>query len=130
MAYPTTVNREESVLIVGRGPDSVGFPTPDQIRMSIQQLVAEQDVDQANDLAQEGLHTYPDNEGVLAIAALLSMVRNEWDRAVVLLEKLLSIQGDRASDYTRMMYERARTCYGQSVSNTSTSAALTPADEA
>lgn len=126
MTHPTTVNREGPLLIVGRGPDSVGFPTPDQIRMSIQQLVAEQEVEQAHDLAQEGLITYPDNEGVLAIASLLAMVRNEWDRAVVLLEKLLAVQGDRASDYTRMMYERARTCYGQSESDKPTAADASP----
>ena len=130
MAHPTTVNREGSLLIVGRGPDSVGFPTPDQIRLSIQQLVAEQEVEQAHELAQEGLQTYPENEGVLAIAGLLAMVRNEWDRAVVLLEKLLIVQGDRASDYTRMMYERARTCCDKTVTDVSASLVSTPADKA
>jgi len=78
--------------------------------MSIQTLVADENLDQANALAQEGLETYPENEGVLAITSLLAIVRNEWDRAVVLLDRLIAIQGDRASDFTRMMYERARTC--------------------
>lgn len=88
----------------------VGFPTPDQIRLSIQQLVADQEIAKAESLASEGLSAYPENEGVLAISGLVAIVRNDWARAVGLLDKLIAIQGPRASDFTRMMHERARTC--------------------
>ena len=94
-----------------------GFPSPDQIRQSIQQLVSDNDIDQAQKLAVEGLEVYPDSEGVLAISGLLAMVRNDWATAEVLLGRLLSVQGERASDYARMMYERAKNC-GQDMSRT------------
>ena len=101
--------------LISRGPRTVGFPTPDQIRTSIQQLVSENELDQAHQLAAEGLETYPDSEGVLAISALVAIVRQDWLCAVVLLEKLVSIQGDRASELTQMMLERARTCRGNAM---------------
>ena len=92
---------------------AVGFPTPDQIRFSIQQLVADEEIDKAETLASEGLSAYPENEGVLAISGLVAIVRNDWARAVDLLDRLISIQGPRASDFTRMMYERARNCLAE-----------------
>ena len=101
--------------LIPRGPRTVGFPTPDQIRASIQQLVSEHEFAQAQQLAEEGLEVYPDSEGVLAISALVSIVRQDWLCAVVLLEKLLFVQGDRASDLSRMMLERARKCRGNAV---------------
>jgi len=101
--------------LISRGPRTVGFPTPDQIRASIQQLVSEHEFAQAQQLAEEGLEVYPDSEGVLAISALVAIVRQDWLYAVVLLEKLVFIQGDRASDLTRMMLERARKCRGNAM---------------
>lgn len=93
----------------------VGFPTPDQIRVSIQQLVAENDIERAHQLVGESLDVYPENEGVLAISGLVAVVRNDWARAVELLERLVAIQGERASEFTRMMLERARNCLGNAV---------------
>ena len=113
LASPQT-HRE---VLIPRGPRTVGFPTPDQIRASIQQLVSDNELDQAQQLAEEGLETYPDSEGVLAISALVAIVRQDWLCAVVMLEKLTFIQGDRASDLTRMMLERARKCRGNTVPN-------------
>jgi lipopolysaccharide biosynthesis regulator YciM len=99
-------------LVMGRGHDDVGFPSPDQIRLSIQQLVSDNDIDKATTLADESLSVYPQNEGVLAISGLVAVVRNDWPRAVELLERLIAVQGDRASEFTRMMYERALNCLG------------------
>lgn len=96
---------------------SVSFPTPDQIRLSIQQLVADEDVDQAESLAREGLVAYPENEGVLAISGLVAIVRNDWSQAVSLLERLIAIQGERASEFTQMMYQRARNCLADADGN-------------
>jgi len=89
-----------------------GQLTPDQIRLTIQRFIADSDVDTASSLAQEGLVAYPDNEGVLAISSLVACVRGEWDRAVDLLTRLIAIQGDRASEFTKMMFERAKACSG------------------
>jgi hypothetical protein len=43
----------------------------------------------------------------------LAVVRQEWDKAVMLLERLISLQGDRASEFTMTMYERALVCSGK-----------------
>ena len=111
LASPQT-HRE---VLISRGPRTVGFPTPDQIRASIQQLVTDNEIDQAHMLAEEGLSTYPESEGVIAISALVSIVKHDWSKAVTLLEKLVSIQGNTASEWTRMMLERARKCRGNTV---------------
>ena len=89
-----------------------GLMDPDQIRLTIQRYVADEDVDTANSVAEEGLAAYPESEGVLAIASLVACVREDWDRAVDLLTRLIDIQGDRASDFTRTLFERAKNCRG------------------
>ena len=105
--------RQSTIMLRASGPDAVGFPTPDQIRASIQQLVAVNDLDQAQSLAEEGLSVFPESEGVLAIAGLLAIVRQNWDQAVDLLGRLLELQGERTSEFARMMYERAINCGGK-----------------
>lgn len=116
MEHMSTAQSEAGVWMVGRGPRTPGFPSPDQIRASIQELVSENEIDQAQQLAEEGLEAYPDSEGVLAISGLLAMVRNDWSTAERLLGHLLDVQGERASDYARMMYERAKQCCPESSS--------------
>ena len=49
--------------------------------------------------------------------SLVACVREDWDRAVDLLTRLIDIQGDRASDFTRMLFERAKNCSGGAVSS-------------
>jgi hypothetical protein len=90
-----------------------GFPSPDQIRMSIQSLVASDQIEEAQHLSQQGLKAYPGNEGVLAITSLLAVVREDWDHAVLLLERLIAVQGGAATDFTRDMYQRALRCSGK-----------------
>jgi hypothetical protein len=100
-----------------RESSASGLQTPDQIRLTIQRFVAEDDVDTANSVAEEGLAAFPESEGVLAISSLVACVREDWDRAVDLLTRLIDIQGDRASDFTRMLFERAKNCSGGTVSS-------------
>ena len=99
--------------------------TPDQIRLTIQRYVAEADVDTANSVAEEGLAAFPESEGVLAISSLVACVREDWDRAVDLLTRLIDIQGDRASEFTRNLFERAKNCRGDTLSSIERSSAGT-----
>lgn len=99
--------------------------TPDQIRLTIQRYVAEEDVDTANSVAEEGLAAFPESEGVLAISSLVACVREDWDRAVDLLTRLIDIQGDRASEFTRNLFERAKNCRGDTISSIEQSSAGT-----
>jgi len=99
----------------GRKGRSAGFPSPDQIRLSIQALVADEQIDEAVSLSEQGMSAYPENEGVLAITSLLAVVRQDWDRAVGLLERLMAIQGEAATEFTRDMYARALQCSGKAL---------------
>jgi hypothetical protein len=115
MARTVSDTRRAGSIRFAPAGSAVDFPTPDQIRLSIQQLVADERVDDAAHLADQSLAVYPESEGVLAISGLVAVVRNDWPRAVTLLERLVAIQGERASDFTRMMLERARACMGKSL---------------
>lgn len=121
-----TGHRERKSRSQGRIHD--GFPSPDQIRLSIQTLVADDQIGEAETLSKQGLDAYPDNEGVLAITALLAVVRQDWTRAIGLLERLLELQGDSATDFTRDMYARALQCGGKDVPETRQTLAAKTAD--
>jgi hypothetical protein len=61
----------------------------------------------ANALVEAGLAIHPESEDVLAIAALVSMVRQDWVQAIELLNKLIVVQGDNVPPYTHLMLVRA-----------------------
>ncbi len=84
--------------------------TPAQIRESIQWLVAKDQVEEAHKFVKKSLLLYPDNEEVLAIGSLVSVVRQDWQEAVLLLKKLYLIQGDRTAALTYQLHIRALRC--------------------
>ena len=84
--------------------------TPAQIRESIQWLVAKDQVEEAHEFVKKSLVLFPDNEEVLAIGSLVSVVRQDWQEAVLLLKKLYSIQGDRTAALTYQLHIRALRC--------------------
>ena len=65
--------------------------TPAQIRESIQWLVAKDQVEEAHKFVKKSLVLFPDNEEVLAIGSLVSVVRQDWQEAVLLLKNLYLI---------------------------------------
>ena len=84
--------------------------TPAQIRESIQWLVAKDQVEEAHKFVKKSLVLFPDNEEVLAIGSLVSVVRQDWQEAVLLLKKLYLIQGDRTAALTYQLHIRALRC--------------------
>ena len=56
----------------------------------------------ADALVAAGLAQYPDSEDILAIAALLAEVNQDWAQAQNCLERLMAVQGDHV---------QAETCY-------------------
>ena len=84
--------------------------TPAQIRESIQWLVAKDQVEEAHKFVKKSLALFPDNEEVLAIGSLVSVVRQDWQEAVLLLKKLYLIQGDRTAALTYQLHIRALRC--------------------
>ena len=62
-----------------------------EIRESIQQLVATEQIDLAYALGDAGMSLYPNSEDMLAINGLLAIMRQDWQQAVDLLEELTQL---------------------------------------
>jgi uncharacterized protein HemY len=84
--------------------------SPQEIREAIQNLVATEQFELANALADAGLSLYPNSEDILAIAGLLAMMNQDWPMAVELLDELMAIQGATAPAFTFVMMVRALRC--------------------
>ena len=96
--------------IGGMNKSDISDLTPAQIRESIQWLVAKDQVEEAHEFVKKSLVLFPDNEEVLAIGSLVSVVRQDWQEAVLLLTKLYLIQGDRTAALTYQLHIRALRC--------------------
>jgi uncharacterized protein HemY len=79
-------------------------------RIGIQWLVAEEQPELAQSLADAGLALVPLSEDILAIAGLLAMTRQDWPLAIELLQDLFSLQKDRVQPMTCQMLARALAC--------------------
>jgi hypothetical protein len=86
---------------------SVARFSPEEMREAIQELVAQDRLDMANALVDAGLAIHPESEDVLAIAALVSMVRQDWVQAIELLTKLMLVQDGNVQPFTHLMLVRA-----------------------
>lgn len=86
---------------------SVARFTPAEMREAIQELVAQDRLDMANALVDAGLAVHPESEDVIAIAALVSMVRQDWVQAIELLTKLMLLQDGSVQPFTHLMLVRA-----------------------
>ena len=84
--------------------------SPAEIRETIQQLVATEQLNLANALGDAGLSLYPHSEDILAITSLLAMTNQDWSLAVELLDELIQIQGDTTTAFTFVMMVRVLRC--------------------
>ena len=84
--------------------------SPTDIRLGIQWLMAEEQNDLAQALADAGIALYPQSEDILAMAGLLAMTRQDWPLAIELLRDLREVQQDRTQPMTYRMLARALYC--------------------
>ena len=84
--------------------------SPTEIRETIQQLVATEQLNLANALGDAGLSLYPHSEDILAITSLLAMTNQDWSLAVELLDELILLQGDTTPAFTFVMMVRVLRC--------------------
>ena len=84
--------------------------SPSEIRLAIQTLMGEDRDALAYALGDAGLALYPDSEDILAITALLAVVREDWPQGVDLLRQLIEMQGDRATVFSHSMLIRSLRC--------------------
>ena len=66
--------------------------TPTDIRLGIQWLMAEEQNDLAQALADAGIAIYPHSEDILAMAGLLAITREDWSLAIEFLQDLRDVQ--------------------------------------
>lgn len=86
--------------------------TPMEIRLDIQKLLQQDQMELAQALGDAGLALHPQSEDMLGICALLSMSRSDWEEACDLLIDLQKMQGDSAPATTYWLLARCLRCMG------------------
>ena len=90
--------------------------TPTEIRLDIQKLLQQDQLELAQALADAGLALHPKSEETVGICALLAMARNEWAEGLDLLKELQAIQGDMTPATTYWLLARCHRCMGDDAS--------------
>ncbi len=108
--YQDIIQSRLPIMVGDRLGECVSKYSPEEIRATVAQLVAEERVDLAHALGQAGLALYPQSEDILAVAGLLAMLREDWEEAVVVLNELLEVQGPAAPVTTHLMFIRSLRC--------------------
>jgi tetratricopeptide (TPR) repeat protein len=84
--------------------------SPTDFREGIQLLVAEDNMEMAQALADAGISLYPNNEEIFAIAGLLAITRSDWPLAIELLQDLCDLQKEQVQPMTYQMLGRSLWC--------------------
>jgi len=71
-----------------------------EIRQTMADLVAADQIPLANALAAAGQSLYPESEDILAMSALLAEIQQDWTTAADMLHKLVETQGEAATPLT------------------------------
>lgn len=102
--------QEARTLAIMPLPTTDGGFGPTDIRLGIQALAAQGQMELAQALCDAGLTLHPESEDLLAMAGLMALTRGDWGDATVLLEQLLSQQGTGAPAMTYRMLVRSLRC--------------------
>jgi hypothetical protein len=86
--------------------------TPSEIRMDIQKLLQQDQLELAQALGDAGLTLHPKSEDMLGICALLAMSRSDWQESLELLGELQAVQGDNTPATTFWLMARSLRCMG------------------
>lgn len=86
--------------------------TPEEIRLDIQKLLQQEQLELAQALGDAGLSLHPKSEDMLGICALLAMSRCDWQEALDLLTDLQAVQGDQTPATTYWLMARCLRCMG------------------
>ena len=71
-----------------------------EIRQTMADLVAANQISLANAMAAAGQSLYPESEDILAMSALLAEIQQDWTTAEDMLHKLVETQGEAATPLT------------------------------
>ena len=81
-----------------------------EIRQTMADLVAADQIPLANALAAAGQSLYPESEDILAMSSLLAEIQQDWTAAEELLHKLVEAQGEAATPLTWLHLIRVLRC--------------------
>lgn len=81
-----------------------------EIRQTMAELVAADQIALADALAAAGQSLYPESEDILAISALLCEIKKDWTGAEDLLLKLITVQHQVATPFTWCHLIRVQRC--------------------
>lgn len=85
--------------------------TPTEIRQTIADLVARDQLTLANALSDAGLSLYPRSEDILAISALLAEIQRDWINAELMLEQLIEVQQQVSTPFAWRHLIRVQRCH-------------------
>lgn len=85
--------------------------SPADIRQTIAELVAKDQISLANAVSDAGLSLYPESEDILAISGLLAEIQSEWAQAEQMLLKLIEVQGSATSAMAWRHLIRVQRCH-------------------
>lgn len=86
--------------------------TPAEIRLDIQKLLQQEQLELAQALGDAGLSLHPNSEDMLGICALLAMSRSDWEESLDLLTELQAVQGEQTPATTYWLLARCFRCMG------------------
>jgi uncharacterized protein HemY len=93
--------------------------TPAEIRLDIQKLLQQEQLELAQALGDAGLSLHPKSEDMLGICALLAMSRGDWEESNELLSELQGVQGEQTPATTYWLLARCQRCMGDDNAATS-----------
>jgi hypothetical protein len=85
--------------------------SPAEIRQTIAELVARDQITLANAVSDAGISLHPQSEDILAISALLAEIQRDWPLAEQLLTQLIEIQGALATPHSWRHLIRVQRCH-------------------
>ena len=84
--------------------------TPEEVRLAIQALMAEDRTDLAVALGEAGISLHPHSPDLLSITALLAVTQQDWTVAIERLTELVVRQGVQVQPFTHLMLVRSLRC--------------------
>ncbi len=95
--------------------DGIFSGDQESLHASVQQLVSEGKIEEAEEKLVAALDREPKSENVLVLSALVAMAGQRWEVSIERLDRLLEVQGENAPGMTHVMRIRTLRCQDKHV---------------
>lgn len=86
-----------------------------EIRETISALIAQNKTPMADALCEAGLSIYPGDENILAMAALMASLHEDYARSEEYVRELIEVQNGRATEFTWNLLVRVLRCQAEPI---------------